>query len=307
MSKRLTDFFERSDGKQVKGFEEDEDEKEEEGDGQEQGALPAHDAPGGRVGERRRRGPFSGDIVFEEDPFLRPVLIDCDISSQEQLRVLYAKAPLTTPVLSAYPKTKMGSKNRGFSSVWFAFYGWLEYSVSHDAVYCRPCSLFATLQAGGQGGDAFVVEGWRQYNKGKAPLDSHQLSQAHRDAVVSLQGYLNVGGRVDQLLAHADTKARTDDMFLLHTVITAIRFLARQKMAFRGHDESVESVQRGNFLELLKVLGAMSPEVQRVLDSTPRNNIHQSPDSQKALLQAHADVVRRWIVEEIGWSRGWQR
>ena len=40
-------------------------------------------------------------------------------------------------------------------------------------------------------------------------------------------------------------------------------FLLHQGLAFRGHDESQESSNRGNFIELLKFLAANSEEVNK--------------------------------------------
>ena len=46
-----------------------------------------------------------------------------------------------------------------------------------------------------------------------------------------------------------------EDYFIrLSTSINATRFLLHQGLAFRGHDESEESNNRGNFLELVNLL-----------------------------------------------------
>ena len=43
--------------------------------------------------------------------------------------------------------------------------------------------------------------------------------------------------------------------------LRCIRFLLHQRLAFHGHDESEESSNRGNFIELLKFLARNSEEV----------------------------------------------
>jgi hypothetical protein len=40
----------------------------------------------------------------------------------------------------------------------------------------------------------------------------------------------------------------------LSTLINAVRYLLHQGLAFRGHNESEDSANRGNFLELVKLL-----------------------------------------------------
>jgi hypothetical protein len=51
-----------------------------------------------------------------------------------------------------------------------------------------------------------------------------------------------------------------------------VKFLLRQGLAFRGHDESEESSNRGNYIELLKFLVENSEEVDKyVLNNAPCN------------------------------------
>jgi len=53
-------------------------------------------------------------------------------------------------------------------------------------------------------------------------------------------------------------------------------------LAFRGHDESEGSSNRGNFIELLKFLAANSEEVNKyILKNAPGNCTLTSPDIQK--------------------------
>ena len=72
-------------------------------------------------------------------------------------------------------------------------------------------------------------------------------------------------------------------------------------MAFRGHDESEESSNRGNFLELLKFLAANSEEVNKhVLKNALGNCTLTSPEIQKQIIQCCALETRKKIVEGIG-------
>ena len=57
--------------------------------------------------------------------------------------------------------------------------------------------------------------------------------------------------------------------------INAVRWLACQNCAFRGHDESMSSRNRGNFLELIKYASLYNDEVKKVvLKNAPGNYIH---------------------------------
>jgi len=51
-----------------------------------------------------------------------------------------------------------------------------------------------------------------------------------------------------------------------------IRFLLRQGLAFHAHDESKDSKNQGNFLELMKFLVDHNPNVKNVvLENAPKN------------------------------------
>jgi hypothetical protein len=62
--------------------------------------------------------------------------------------------------------------------------------------------------------------------------------------------------------------------------------LTFQACAYRGHDESPESINQGNFLELVKLLVAYNKEVDVVvLDNTPRHAKYTFHQIQQEILQ----------------------
>ena len=81
----------------------------------------------------------------------------------------------------------------------------------------------------------------------------------------------------------------------LKTFIDTIRWLAFQACAFRGHEETPESSNGGNFLEMIKLLASYNDKVaQVVLESAPYNAKYTSHHIQKEILH---------IREEIGDSK----
>lgn len=82
----------------------------------------------------------------------------------------------------------------------------------------------------------------------------------------------------------------------LKTTIESVRYLAYQGCAFRGHDESVDSRNRGNCVELIKHTAKFSPEVAKVvLENAPKNATYISPRIQKQVLNILANKVRKHI------------
>jgi len=80
--------------------------------------------------------------------------------------------------------------------------------------------------------------------------------------------------------------------------------LTLQACALRGHDESPDSMNQGNFLELVKLLASYNKDVKAVvLENAPRNAKYTSPDVQKEILSIYARKVQVAIREEIGNSK----
>ncbi|KAG2628560.1 hypothetical protein PVAP13_3KG382227 [Panicum virgatum] len=83
--------------------------------------------------------------------------------------------------------------------------------------------------------------------------------------------------------------------------IRCLKFLLHQGLAFRGHDETEESSNRGNFLELLKWLASNNEEVDKyVLKNAPGNCTLTCPDIQKKIIQCCAIETINKIIEELG-------
>ncbi|KAK1393794.1 TTF-type domain-containing protein [Heracleum sosnowskyi] len=78
------------------------------------------------------------------------------------------------------------------------------------------------------------------------------------------------------------------------------KIVEKQACAFRGHDESCNSKNQGNFLEMLKLLASYNPQVEEIiLDKAPKNSKYTSPKIQKELLHVFARKVQDLIRDEI--------
>jgi hypothetical protein len=86
-------------------------------------------------------------------------------------------------------------------------------------------------------------------------------SKAHIAAQERYIGFTNPKVAIDYNIE----KWSDEDLYFYKKRLTyslrCIKFLLHQGLAFRGHDESEESSNRGNFIELLKFLAGNSEEV----------------------------------------------
>ncbi|XP_016165282.1 zinc finger MYM-type protein 1-like [Arachis ipaensis] len=109
---------------------------------------------------------------------------------------------------------------------------------------------------------------------------------------------------IDKVLDMHSDETIANNRLRLKTSINAIRWLAFQACAFRGDDESLGSLNRGNFIELIKLLASCNQNVHNVvLENAPGNAQYISPSVQKDILHIFARKVRATIREEIGDSK----
>ncbi|KAL5577490.1 hypothetical protein UlMin_019189 [Ulmus minor] len=99
-------------------------------------------------------------------------------------------------------------------------------------------------------------------------------------------------------------KKNIGDRIRYHTRLTAsvdcIRFLIRQGLAFCGHDESEDSTNQGNFLELLNFLPDHNEEVRVVaLKNAPENLRLTSPKIQKDIVNAFDESRDVFIKKQM--------
>ena len=88
--------------------------------------------------------------------------------------------------------------------------------------------------------------------------------------------------------------------YLTICFVDIVRWLTFQACPFRGHDESPDSINQGNFLEMVKLLASYNKEVNDVvLQNAPKNAKYTSPDVQKEILNIYARKVQISIREEI--------
>ena len=85
---------------------------------------------------------------------------------------------------------------------------------------------------------------------------------------------------------------------ILKRLIDCVMFLGKQELSFRGHDESTQSSNRGNYMELLSFLAEHDTDLHYHL-STNRVFTGTSGKIQNDLIYAIAEVMGEEIKMEI--------
>ncbi|XP_023760064.1 uncharacterized protein LOC111908467 [Lactuca sativa] len=85
----------------------------------------------------------------------------------------------------------------------------------------------------------------------------------------------------------------------LMATIFSVRWCAFQVVPFRGHDESSDSINKGNFREMLKAIGFYNNEMKELFRTAPKYALYTSPSIQKEILNLISTRVKQMICKEI--------
>jgi hypothetical protein len=124
---------------------------------------------------------------------------------------------------------------------------------------------------------------------------------AHRYSVQCYNNLKNQPCHIEHVVEKQSDEDIRKNRLRLRTSIDAIRWLAFQACSFRGHDESDDSMNQGNSLEMVKLIASYDEEVKAVvLGNAPQNAKYTSGQIQKEILDLMASNVQKAIHNEIG-------
>lgn len=138
---------------------------------------------------------------------------------------------------------------------------------------------------------------WKKATGSDGKMAKHEGSEAHRKAASDYKARLteqqsSVAAHLSQAYAERlqrEAAEKAKNRAVLCTIIDVIRFLARQNISFRGKDESANSMNQGNFLELIHFTAKYNAELDSWLKNHPGNVSWLSPQIQNELLHNLAE------------------
>ncbi|XP_071688547.1 uncharacterized protein [Rutidosis leptorrhynchoides] len=261
------------------------------------------------VGPAETSVPNNVDVnanSLERDPRKRQPIWNYPPNQKEQVRLKYLSVGPFQVHLTEYPGKGPQKHKRRFQYSWFSiFKNWLEYSPTTDSAYCFLCYLYSDKPNVRYGTDAFTVKGfnnWKKVNDGKhCAFLKHIGCSQHRDAVLFCDNLLNQDRHIENVIEKKSAEEVLKNRLRLKTSVDIVRWLTFQACAFRGRDETSNSKNRGNFIELLKLLASYNDEVSKVvLENAPFNSKFTSGDIQKEILSIIANKVSKHIRSEVG-------
>ena len=110
------------------------------------------------------------------------------------------------------------------------------------------------------------------------------LNSTHTKPEKSCEDLVRQSLHLSQVFNHYSSQEIENNRMQLKTTIEAIKYLVFQGCSFRDHDETKKSLNRGNFLQLLKAFASNNEKIAKVLlDKAPKYASYTSPDIQKEI------------------------
>ena len=164
----------------------------------------------------------------------------------------------------SFPSRTFGKQSpvqRSFQPNWFGKWQWLHYDVAQDAVRCFTCCKAVKdgrARISGQAEGSFLVNGFTNWKDATTKFAKHESSDFHKACAEALSSTVDIG---DMLNKQAVSEKQANREYLLK-VLSSVRFLARQGLAFRGDGDECDS----NIHQLLRLHGEDFPAMAKFME-----------------------------------------
>ncbi|XP_074270715.1 uncharacterized protein LOC141594607 [Silene latifolia] len=210
---------------------------------------------------------------LERDPGIRPPIGTYPLNERDNVRRAYVAYGPNQPYLAEYPSTKDGNQGRKFCRRWFKEWNWLEYSLKEDKAYCFPCFLFDNYPSRHPSFTEVGFNGWKNVMSKHSGVLFHVggVMSIHNANVRKWENLRNPSRHIERVISRLSSQEIARNRLRLVATIEVVRLLARQGCSFRGHDESVTSLNGGNFDAVLDAFRGLNNEIKIVTDDGPGN------------------------------------
>ena len=195
-------------------------------------------------------------------------------------------------------KHMFGRQKRGFSATWYQHYPWLHYLQEEDSVLCFYCAttIQRKIPLTGYTDKTFTETGFNNWQKALHKFSKHEQSTCHRYAVDTITKSIK---DVGEMLCSAHAKEKANNRKAMYTILSTIRFLARQGLLVRGnHVGHGCGESNSNFMQLLQLRKDDVPKLGAWLRRL--QDRFTSPMIQNEVLEIMALIILRKISHNLG-------
>lgn len=187
-----------------------------------------------------------------------------------------------------------GKWQRSFKNGWFTSYNWLTYCQTKNAAYCFTCRKakhMGMFTFSRKADEAFLSTGFKNWKNATMRFKTHEKSNSHRVAAMRYMAFLKSPG-IHTLISNDTKREQSYRMQMLIKEVNSLRCLARQGLAFRGHENS-----EGNFYQIinLQIINYNDESLKKWLTSQK----YMSPEILNELIELMAQDVLRSVLAEV--------
>lgn len=194
---------------------------------------------------------------------------------------------------------KVKGKSRSIKKSWCSNFQQLENSIKKDVIFCYSCQLFCQKKFS-YGGESFAAQGISNWKKTLEKFRKHEKSEMHSKSLQFWREYQFCDEAVNDSLSNHSKQIEGNKKYL-KLIIENILFLGKQCLLLRGNDQSVSSVNKGNFLELLEIRAKdKGEEIFRLTNS--QVDFYNSTQIQNDIIEIIKTEMLQDIVNEINVS-----
>ena len=244
------------------------------------------------------------NVISENSEFgikKRKIEIDESILSNEKLisqptsalRVYHVHNKPHQPHLQSY---KIDKYNRHFRNEWYQQYTWLEYSTDNDCAYCFPCRKSKVRLMAKEMRHSYqkVLRRGVKRCLVAAVLKVHSVSAFHLQAMTKWVEYDKRSDKnieIHTIINNHHKHQIELNRYYASVIVKVINFCTCQGLALRGHDESKESVNSGNFLQLYDLIKQHDEKLKQAEKNVPNNANYMSSLIQNQFISIQANQV----------------
>lgn len=202
--------------------------------------------------------------------------------------------PYQPLVDSKMAKRQQGQQIRVFQNSWFTKYKWLTYCSTRNVAYCFVCRKAKHLgmfSFSKKADHAFLSSGFKNWKNATLRFKKHEKSDSHQVATMRYMAFLKSPG-INSLMSSETKREQSIRRQMLVKEVNSLRYLARQGLAFCGHENS-----EGNFCQImnLQVINHDDQNFKKWLSS----NKYMSPEILNEIIELMVKAVLCSILSEV--------
>ena len=205
-----------------------------------------------------------------------------------------------------YPKTYMNGCNQRFKPEWVRSHPWLHYSASEDGVYCKACALFGPSEVKHQKLGMFLSKPFSLWTKQSSAFVKHEQLAYHQSSMARMSAFKdscsNPSHSVASMLNAAHREQVSRNTKVIKSLLKCVAFCGKQGLSLRGHrDDSTasESINTGNFIELVQFRAENDDVLRTYLETAPRNALYTSKTIQNEMISVIGSAIKDELIQEV--------